>query len=448
MANKLAVQIEIIPNMYQMGLFKKTLESRKRLRLTALFSFLGLCIVYLGIGLFIRYISVWFWINAICIIFALICSIVVGYLFALTIGDVVFHGPWRKKMILGDKFIPDELEEQKALLKNKSIVFILIWVFAIVFLFIGCDFCTGGNIRWYQNIGNTISSMKSPDPAERLYIVKTISNSYYSKKWSDETVREMTRSLISDENAEVQAWASYLSGRAKIVEATDDLIALVKNSEADTIARREAVIALGRMEWKAARASLFSVMKKTFDQNHADKELVPAILYAFYMLKDPMAAQGTLQMLDACLEKRDCSSEVLQYAFFYLKSLRVQEAATLCFKYLDTPDITAEMRCYASDILRFTASKNDVPRLKEEFKKASSSADCPVIYRKYHEEPAVILFEHDYIRALFVRSVGNIMNPADFDWIWMIGSDEKENLQTRKVAEMYTRAMQEKGIVK
>lgn len=448
MAKKLGVHIDIIPNMYDLGLFKKSLSSRKRLRLTALAGFLGLCGIYLGSGIFIRYFSTNEWLNIILILISLLCSIGVAYIVALVVGDIIFHGPWREKMIKGGNFVPDDIEDQKALLKNKSFYFILAWVFSIVILCFGCDLCTGSNIRWYQNVGSTLISMKSSDVNSRRFIIKTISNAYYSQKWADNDIRENVRILLQDEDSEVQSWAAYLAGRAKLVEGTDDLIELAKSSKSDPHARTEAIIALGRMEWKPARPAIFSVMKTSFTNNHADKDLVPSCLYSFYMMKDPMAAQETIKILDTCLETRDCSSEILQYAFFYLKSLHVKEASKLSFKYLDVPDISEEMRCYASDILRFTATKSDVPRLKNEFKKAGSSIECPVVYRKYHEEPAVIMFEKNPLNALFLRSVGNIMDPADYDWIWMIGSNTSENMQTRKVAETYTRAMQEKGLVK
>ncbi len=448
MAVKKAVPIEIIPNMYELGMFKKTLSSRKRLRLTALFSVLGVCAAFGGVGYFLRNISVWSGINIILIVVLFLAGIFVSYVVALAIGDAVFAGPWRKKMMLGSKYIPDSLEEQTALLKNKNITFLLIWCGSIAVILFGCDICTGGSIRWYQNVGGTIVSMKSPEASERLFILKTISNPYYSEKWQNDDIRDHTRQLLLDENPEVQQWAAYLAGRAKISEAHEELVKLFKNNEADVVSRREAAIALGRIDWKLGRASLFQVLKSEFAKNHQEKELVPAILYAFYSMKDSMAAPETIQMLRVCLEQRDCSSEILQYAFFYLKSLKVKDAAALSFTYLDTPSITPEERCYASDILRFTAGKSDVARLKQEFDKTPSDIECPVVYRKYHEEPAIILFERDPLRALYLRSIGNQMDGADFDWIWTVGSNVKENAMTRKVAETYTRAMQERGIVK
>lgn len=444
----MAVPIEIIPNMYELGMFKKTLSSRKRLRITALFSILGLCAAFFGVGCFLRNVSIWSGINIILIIVLFLCGIFVSYVVALAIGDSVFSGPWRKKMMLGNKYIPEDLEDQKALLKNKNIYFLLIWCVTIVVLLLGCDFCTGGNIRWYQNIGGTIVSMKSSDVSDRLFILKTISNPFYSSKWQDIEVREHTRRLILDNNAEVQQWAAYLAGRAKIAEASDELLTLLKDNQANIVSRREAAVALGRIDWKPARASLFHVLKTEFSKSHQETELIPAVLYSFYSMKDSMAAPETIQMLKICLKERDCSSEILQYAFFYLKSLKIKDAPVLSFSYLDTPAITPEERCYASDILRFTASKSDVARIKQEFEKTPSDVECPIVYRKYHEEPAVILFESDPLRALYLRSIGNQMDAADFDWIWMVGSNTNENQMTRKVAETYTRAMQEKGIVK
>ena len=64
------------------------------------------------------------------------------------------------------------------------------------------------------------------------------------------------------------------------------------------------------------------------------------------------------------------------------------------------------------------------------------------MYRKFHSEAAVVLFEKDTMRALFVRAVGNLKDAADYDWIWMVGANANENMRTRKVAEMYARALQ------
>ena len=85
--------------------------------------------------------------------------------------------------------------------------------------------------------------------------------------------------------------------------------------------------------------------------------------------------------------------------------------------------------------------------MKQAFEKVASNDNCPIVYRKYHEEAAIILFEDDPMRALFVRSIGNLMDADDYDWIWSVGANDSENQQTRKVAEMYTKAMLKKGIV-
>lgn len=442
------VHFELIPNMYELGLFKRALESRRRLRITALCALLGLTAIYACVGWVVHYVSLSALLNFLLIIFVYILSLFVGYLCALVFGDIYFAGPWRKKMILGAKYIPEDLEEQQALLRNKNGHFIIVWFVCVVALGAGCDFVTGGHIRWYQSIGGVVHSLQSPDASERAHVLKTISNPYHSERWEIAEIRDLVRVRILDEDSEVRAWASYLAGKSNLSEGADDLMQVLKAPESSSLAKQEAAIALGRMEWKPARALLLSTLRESFNRDHGDKEVVPAIFYAFYEMKDGMAATEAVNILDLCLEKRDCSSEILQYGFFYLKSMKVKAGAKLSFKYLSSSGLSDEMRCYATDILRFTASAEDVPAMKREFEKAPVYAECPVVYRKYHQEAAIILFEADPLRALLVRAIGNMMNPDDFDWIWVIGSNASEHLTTRKVAEIYTRAMKDRKLVK
>lgn len=438
-------RVEVIPNMYEIGVFKKTLSSRKRLRITAAIAILSLTLCYFAAGTFIRYVSVWSLLNGGIIVLLYIATLVIAYLLALVIGDIVFAGPWLKKMHLGNSYTPDDIEEQKALLKNKNIYFIFIWLVSIIALGFGCDFCTGANVRWYQSIGGIVISMRSPDPAERTAVIRTISNPYHSAKWQEPEIRESLQKCVLDEDDNVRAWAIYLSGKAKIIETADDLMQILRSDTYDRISRQEAAIALSRLEWKKARGLLMTVMRSAFEQNHADSVLVPATLFAFYTLNDDMASSEAIHILDTCLTKRDCSPQVLQYAFFYLKSMKKTETAALAFKYLNASDLPDDMRCYATDVLRFTATKKDVPAMKQAYDSTQVYAECPVIYRKYHEEAPIILFEHDTLRALLVRAVGNIMDPANYDWIYAIGANTSEAPMTRKIAETYIRAMNQKN---
>lgn len=437
--------IELIPNMYEIGLFKQALSSRKSLRCTAFAAVLILTAIFGLAGWLIHYVILSALVNVLLIIAIYILVLIVGYICALVIGDIYFAGPWRKKMMLGNKYIPDDLEDQQALLRNRNGYFILFWAVGVLVLGFGCDYVTGRHIHWYQSIGGVVHSMRSPDAAERAKVIETISNPFHSKRWEIPEIRGLVHELILDEDPNVRAWAAYLAGKAKLSEGAEDLMTALKDSSSTPYARQEAAIALGRMEWKPARPLLLSILRQTFEKDHGDKQLVPAILYAFYDLKDTMAATEAINILNICLEKRDCSSEILQYGFFYLKSLKVKDGASLSFKYLSTADLPDEMRCYATDILRFTASPNDVPAMKREFEKAPVYAECPVVYRKYHGEAAIILFEDDPLRGLLLRAVGNMMDPDDFDWIWMIGNNQSEHMTTRKIAEIYTRAMQQKA---
>ena len=447
MAAKSGFHIELIPNMYDLGLFKKSLQSRKRLRLTTLAAVILLCALFGGIGCFIRYISGWFWINVLLIIFVYICVLIVALLLALTIGDVVFAGPWREKMARGAKYMPDDVNEQKALLKNKNIYFILIWGISIVVLGFGCDLVTGGNIRWYQSVGSSITMLKSDDPHDRVVLMRSLANVYYSDTWKKEDVRDVIIGCLDDSDEEVRTLAAYICGKAKYTDAVDGLIKMVRNADESEVTRGEAAIALGRMEWKPARPVLISTLRDEMAHHPEHTNLVPSIFYAFYEMKDSALSQDVIRILSVCLDEKNCSEEVYQYAFFYLKSLKNSETSETAFKYVES-DMPQSIKCYAVDSLRFASKKTDIPRMKELFDQIPSDVTCPVIYRKYHEEAAVVLFEEDPMRALLVRAIGNYMVPENYDWIWMVGSNTAENPSTRKVAEIYTRAMIDKGLLK
>ena len=442
MARKLPVQIELIPNMYDLGLFKRCLESRRRLRMTASVALLVLTGCFLGAGHFIRYWSSTPVLNIFLVIALYFGVLVVSYLVALVLGDLFFSGPWLEKMRRGSSFVPEDLASQKALMKNRSLTFIAFWTISIAILGVGCDLVTGGNIRWFHTYGGILVSLRSEDASERAQVLKTLSNPFYDTKWSNEDIRAAITERLDDTSDEVRRHAAYLSGRAKISESAERLEALLTDESASVDARGDAAIALGRLEWKPARSRLITVLRKASEGDDPRSWNVPLVmssLYGFYEMRDAMASQDAIHLLDRCLEK-GCDERVLQYAFFYLKSLRVKDGAALSFRVLDSASSGHAMQCYAADLLRFTASKKDVPAMKRVFERTPIQSMCPVVYRKYREEAAIIMFEADPMRALFVRAIGNINDRADDDWIWMVGSDVHENLETRKVAEVYARA--------
>ena len=441
MAKLHGVELDVIPNMYELGLFKRAMQSRKRLRVTAAVALVVLCLLYFGVGRLVHFVALSLALSYLCIAGLYFCVLIVSYLVALVVGDIMFAGPWLKKMYLGREFVTDDIEEQKALVKNRHGYFICVWAAAFAIMVLGCDWITGAHVHWFHTYGGILYSMNSDSVEERRLVLKTISNSYYGKKWQNEDIREKLAEMILDDDNDVRGYAAYICGRAKISEASSNLIALLNDRSMPGDVRAEAAIALGRLEWKPARSQLLTVLREHFEQDRSDSVLIPSILYAFFTMKDNLAAPDAMNILHVCLSE-SCGENVLQYAFFYLKSLRIKQAAATAFDYLSSDHASVSSRCYAADILRFTASPADVPMMKSAFENTPQALECPVVYRKFHGEAAVILFEQDTMRALFVRAIGNLKRPEDYNWIWMVGSNTAENLQTRKVAEVYARASQ------
>lgn len=442
MAKKSGFHLEVIPDMYEIGLFKFVLASRRRLRLSCAVGVLGIVLAFLIIGRVLRGLFLPFWANSFLMLALYIGVIAVAYVVALALGDMWFAGPWREKMLMGSRFVPRSTEEEKALIRNKNFLFILFWAASIAIFAFGADFVTGSNLRWYHSYGGLIYSMRSQDGAEREAVLKSLSNAFHDKKWQNQDIRAQLAEMLDDSDDAVRARAAYIIGRAKIIEAADGLARMLRDSKASDEARSEAAIALGRLEWLPARAHLLAVLRSTFANDHGDNAVIISILYAFYEMKDQTVASDVSEMIEICRDKGDCGVELQAYAFFYLKSMRPKTAAPIAFSILDNASATPEQRCFAADVVRFTASKADVAKIKALFDETPRDLECPVMYRKFHSEAAVVLFEKDTMRALFVRAVGNLENDADYDWIWMVGSNTNENVRTRKVAEMYARALQ------
>lgn len=444
MAEKSGFHVELIPNMYEIGLFKFAMKSRRRLRAACVGGVAATAGLFWGIGHALRGWNLPFWSSAILLLLLYFAVIGAAYLAALTIGDAWFSGPWLEKMRLGSRFSPSGIEEEKALIRNKNGLFIVFWAASIALLGFGADYATGGNVRWYHAYGGVIHSMRSDDASERAAVLKSISNSYHDAKWQNEEIRAELAKLAEDSDDEVRVRAAYVAGRAKAIEAADGLARVLRDETASEAARSESAIALGRLGWTPARAHLLAVLRDLFARDHGDNEVVTSILYAFCEMKDQAPARDVTGMLETCRESGDCGTQLQAYAFFYLKSLRAKSSAGLAFSFLGDPSATAEQKCFAADLLRFTASKDDIGRIKAEFEKTPRDSECPVMYRKFHSEAAVVLFEKDTMRALFVRAVGNLKDDADYDWIWMVGANTQENMRTRKVAEMYARALRQK----
>ncbi len=442
MANKSGFHLELIPNMYEIGLFKFVLASQRRLRISCAVSILATVVSFFAIGRVLRYCFLPFWANSCLMLVLYIGAIAAAYIVALTIGDIWFAGPWREKMRLGSRFVPSSIDEEKALIRNKNFLFIVFWAISIAIFAFGADFVTGSNLRWYHTYGGLIHSMHSEDASEREAVLKSLSNAIHDKKWQNPDIRDQLATMIDDPDSAVRARAAYIVGRAKIVEAADGLARLLRDDTASDDARSEAAIALGRLEWMPARAHLLAVLRSTFATNHGDNGVMMSILYAFYEMQDQTVARDISEIVETCRDSGDCGVDLQAYAYFYLKSMRPKTAAALAFSVLDNAQTTTAQKCFAADLVRFTASKTDIPKIKSLFDKAPRDLECPVMYRKFHSEAAVVLFEKDTMRALFVRAVGNLKDAADYDWIWMVGANANENMRTRKVAEMYARALQ------
>jgi hypothetical protein len=426
----------IVPEAHSIGLFRPILRSRRRLQVSAAAIISGQCILLWAVGYLVENYSRSAGLNIIVIACLSATLLATGYVLALVLGDLFFPGPWREKMYHGESFVPTKFEEQAALLKNHGIYFIILWVLCSIGGTLAIDYVTGGFLARYQRTGSVLTMMKSELESDRLNALDIFASPLSSRRWEQPELRAQNLIMLSDESTEVRAMSAYVAGRISNAEASEILISLLNDD--DDAVRSEASIALGRLQWLAARSELLATLKRDFEEKNY--ETASNILYALSLLGDKSVATPVQGYLERCYNTQ-CDTVFLAYAFYLLKTLQASSSVNISIKFLTKEDATNELRCYAADALRYTAKPRDIPMLKEQFELAAPMQECAPFYKKHHSEAAVLLFDSEPLRAKLLRAVGNQKDTRQYDWIWRVGSNTAEHPQTRKAAEIYTRAM-------
>lgn len=427
----------IAPEAHSLGLFRPALKSRKRLQLLTVLVLCAQCLLLWGGGTAIEKYSHSPGLNIFAIAFLCATLLVSGYFVALVVGDLIFPGPWREKMFRGEKFVPEKFADQTALLKNRGIYFILLWVLCTVGVSFGADFVTGGFLERYRKSGSILTMMKSEQEQDRLSALEIYVNPLSSRRWDVQDLRAQTVRMLQDESERVRAQASYVLGRLSVGDAAEALTSMLQDKDAQV--RMQAAIALGRMQWLPARTQLLAALQSAFE----GKRFVEAsdIVYGLTLLNDKAVIGPVQRLLEQCDEVGTCEPLFVAYAFYLLKTLQAPGAAKLSVRFLENSKTTKEIRCFAADCLRYTAKPRDIDTLKHLFAQAGVQEECAPLYKKLNEEAAVLLFDAEPVRAKLLRAVGNQRDMRNYDWIWTIGADTSEHPQTRKAAEIYTRAM-------
>lgn len=439
-----ALEWRLVPRVQDIGFFHGLLVSRSRLALGALAATTVSMVVIVLVCDWIRESSGSPSLNVLIISLMMTSVIVAAYIDALLVGDLFFPGRWREQLVQGDAFVPENWDEEQASVKEYNTTFILVVVGMVAVLGWLSQVLTGGFFSYYKNVGFALTLMRSDDAEDRLRGLESISNPLYEDYWQEEALHEQVAKLVEDGDAQVQAFAMYVAGRLGVVRAADSMLTSFRDASEEREVRGAAAMALGRMKWDKALAYLAHRLRAK-DASEAEKI---DIVRGLALLGDARGGESVARLLDSCEggESR-LSEELVVTGFYALRQTRYHAGSPVALKYLGGEacgaTVTRQEQCAAADALRDIAQEAHLEGLQRVYPTLPSDYDCEYEIWHYANEKGVELVEAEALRSKVVRAVGNRKSYDTYEWLWNIGADERENLKTRKVAELYVRGILE-----
>lgn len=188
--------------------------------------------------------------NLILISLAMLFILVVTYFQSLMAGDLCFPGPWRERVILGQK---QELDSEEALLsgiskfKDFTLAFYLVFIVLLAFNYLAYGWVTGGFLSEYQEWGYQYTLLQDEDPDSRIRGVRNIVHPLRYEAQQEDTIRQAMIVLLDDPDDEVKAWTLWAIRELNVYSARPRLREMVVDADLSDVIRADVAEALGQL---------------------------------------------------------------------------------------------------------------------------------------------------------------------------------------------------------
>ncbi|MEO1273429.1 MAG: HEAT repeat domain-containing protein, partial [Myxococcota bacterium] len=378
--------------------------------------------------------------NLVVITGAMFLLLATSYIEAMLIGDLLFTGHWRERVLLGQRVAvdpnsPEALQEGNY--STHNLTFLVVVALAIVGNYLGLSAVTGDFMETYHTLGFHLTRLRSADPDEKVAALKELSKPIYRPIWTDPQVPPAVTAQLDAEQPEVRLWALWAAGSMQLTESLDRVTQLAEADSTETA--QAAAVALGRMGDKRATPTLIKLLGGVAQ---TDTAMTIATLKGIATLGDTEAGPTVMPLVD------HSDLEVRTYAWWTVGQLRHTPAREEALKTL--AEGSPEDRCAALDALKFIPTQEDILHFKDQFALTPMDKDPACAWHIWTDrqgEKHYIAWKESH-RTKFMKIVFNassLHSSIDASWFETIAVDRDQPYEIRLAASDLVRQIQAHG---
>lgn len=415
-------KIKLITNVSEFGLFIGVAKTRARLAGATLGMLAGTGAAALGAARYISESSTSVLLNLGIITFVMMLLLISAYLMAMLVGDLVFPGPWREQVLLGQE--PEAGSE--VLVEDHNIEFLVIMLLCVVFNVVCLNLLTDNFLERYHSGGFYAVQLRSDDVEDRLYALEAIAEPVNYKLWERPELKEIVRGALEDPDQGVRARAIWTAGHLADLEAQQTLLEIL-DGEASPQEKGAAATALGKLEDPASSREALERLARA--------ELGSAATIGALRGLGLLAQRESLQVAIELSNSSD--QDVMLHAYWVMRQLADPEARPYIKKKIEAEPAGVE-RCALYDTLKMVSSAEDIRWARRQFQTIDADADeasaCDLELWEDLDDTKYYMLYADTFREKLMKIVANADASNQRDWFQLIANDPEMPFRLRQVA--------------
>ncbi|MCB9752870.1 MAG: hypothetical protein H6713_23185 [Myxococcales bacterium] len=202
---------------------------------------------------------------------------------ALWLDEVLFKGGFRRSHLQGQdgrQAQSGDVEEAAASMQRSSFSFPVLLILSGLFTYLLFNFINNDFDNYYRRVGKHVTSLRGDNPENATKRLAAIGE--LSIRRDPEIIPILTRQL--ERGGDVAVWAAWAMGRFKDVPAkrrrplVEPLLAASRSD--DRALRREAIVALARLQYRPIASQLKTELRSDIDSLSSESSIDLRLLYA------------------------------------------------------------------------------------------------------------------------------------------------------------------------
>lgn len=419
-----------MPGVSELGVASWLAKTRRRLFLgaiviTSLFVSLGV----LTAG-FMRYRSQSTTVNLVLISVCMLALMLTAFVHSLLVGDLIFPGRWRERVLLGKKFDvgeDDDVISAVGTMKDRSMAFYLVVALMLVANYGLYSLSTDDFFGYYSSYGYELTLLRSADSEACIRGLQSLPHPLSDNVRDVDEVRGAVVALLDHPEAEVRGWAFWVVGELRLFEATSRLRTLLEDDTADDADRAQAAEALGFLRNRDAAVMMATMLPQAFGRDR----LAVGLLRGLGLARFPEAGDSIAPLMNVDLYS------VRAHAFWALGQVRNQSYRDTLFELTEHGD--DEEQCLAAEALKYCADEDDLVAAHALFARAPMTPCAGVTWeRAYHWNPDrdsdIDMMVEESLRAKYLKVIRQAGGQDERDFFAIVANDGEQPDEIRRLA--------------